>query len=101
MSLEKQIKDAFRSYRYNSNKCHEIAKRVENRKILGQAYGYALPGETVEYDRRAKELRKIEEYVAVRQKELNRQHFHDKKYKQENYLFNTQQVEMMRKELVK
>ena len=101
MSLEKQIKEAWHTYRYNSEKCHEIAERVKNRKVDGIAYSYALPGETDEYDRRARILREIEEYIAVRQKELNRQHMYDKKYKQENYAFNQQQIERTRQELTK
>ena len=87
MSLEKQIKDAWRAYRYNSESCHEIANRVKNRRILGMTYGYALPGETDEYDRRARSLRQIEEYIAVRQKEYNRQH---PNHKSEDYKFNLQ-----------
>lgn len=98
MSLEKQIKDAWHIYRYNSEKCHEIAERVKNRKIDGIAYSYALPGETDEYDRRARKLREIEEYIAVRQKELNRK---NPRLKQENYAFNQQQIERTRQELIK
>lgn len=99
MSLEKQIKDAWRAYKFNSNKCHEIAERVKNRKVDGIAYSYALPGETDEYDRRARKLREIEEYIAKRQKELNRQNQYNKSYKKENYTFNQQQIERTRQEL--
>jgi len=98
MSLEKQIKDAWRAYKFNSSRCHEIATKVKNRKIDGIAYGYALPGETDEYDKRARKLREIEEYIAVRQKELNRK---NPKLKQENYAFNQQQIERTRQELTK
>ncbi len=71
MSLEKQIKDAWRTYKYNSQKCHEIANRVKNRNMPGIAYSYALPGETDEYDRRARKLREIEEYIHHKQMEYN------------------------------
>jgi hypothetical protein len=71
MSLEKQIKDGWKAYKYNSNKCHEIARRVKNRKVDGIAYGYALPGETDEYDKRARNLRDIEEYIHHKQMEYN------------------------------
>lgn len=77
MSLEKQIKDGWRAYKHNSNRCHEIAKRVENRRILGVSYGYALPGETEEYDKRARRLRDIEEYLHHKQMEYN--HRYEKK----------------------
>lgn len=96
MSLEKQIKQAWKAYKFNSNKCHDIAQRVKNRKIDGIAYEYALPGETEEYDKRARELRNIEEYIAVRQKEYNRRHPTSKK---EDYKFNQQQIERTRNEL--
>lgn len=98
MSLEKQIKQAWRAYKFNSRRCHEIAERVKNRNIPGIAYSYALPGETDEYDLRARKLREIEEYIAVRQKELNRK---NPKLKQENYAFNQQQIERTRNELIK
>lgn len=101
MSLEKQIKDAWRTYKYNSQKCHEIAERVKNRNIPGIAYSYALPGETDEYDRRARKLREIEEYIAIRQKELNRQNQYNKSYKKENYAFNQRQIDQTRNELIK
>lgn len=98
MSLEKQIKQAWKYYKDRSNRCHEIAERVKNRKVDGIAYSYALPGETDLYDKYARELRDIEEYIAVRQKELNRK---NPKLKQENYAFNQQQIERIRQELTK
>lgn len=98
MSLEKQIRQAWKAYKFNSSKCHEIAERVKNRKVDGIAYSYALPGETEEYDRRARKLREIEEYIAVRQREYNRQ---NPRSKRENYKFNQQQIERTRNELLK
>lgn len=94
--LEKQIKDAWHAYRYSSDKCHDIAKRVKARNIPGIAYSYALPGETDAYDKYARRLREIEAYIAVRQKELNRR---NPRLKQENYAFNLQQIERTRYEL--
>ena len=95
MSLEKNIEDAWHYYRQVSQKCHQIAERVKRRKVDGIAYGYALPGETELYDHYAKELRGIEEYIAVRQKELNRR---NPRFKQDNYAFNSQQLEQLRNE---
>jgi IS1 family transposase len=94
--LEKQIRDAWRYYKVRSNDCHAIANRVKNRQIIGIAYGYALPGETDLYDKYARELRETEEYIAVRQKEINRK---NPKLRQDNYAFNQAQIERLRNEL--
>ena len=91
-SLERQIKNAWRYYKVRSNDCHSIAKRVENRKRAG--VNFAFPEEIKEYDEKAKELREVEGYIAVRQKELNKY----RKSKQD-YKFNQQQVERLTESL--
>lgn len=95
MNLENKIKTAWKYYKNRSQDCHTIAERVKNRKRAGVPFAY--PEEITKYDKYAKELREIEEYIAVRQKELNRQ---NPKLKRENYAFNQSQVERLRYELV-
>lgn len=94
MSLEKQIKDAWNYYKHRSNQCHEIANRVKNRKVLGTIF--AFPEEIAKYDRYARELKEVEGYIAVRQKELNRRY---PDHKKDNLKFNTQQLERLTNEL--
>jgi len=96
MSLEKQIRDAWKAYKQHSYACHDIANRVKNRKRAGVIF--AFPEEIKEYDKRAKELKEIESYIAVRQKWLNRNN--PRSYK-ENYEFNNQQIERLRNEFIK
>lgn len=97
MSLEKKIEQAWKYYKVRSMDCHVIAGRVKQRGLdRFNGHPYAYPEEILEYDRKAKELREIETYIAIRQKELNRQ---NPKLKQENYKFNTQQVERLKNEL--
>lgn len=92
--LEKQIRQAWRTYKVRSGDCHTIANRVKNRRVLGTPFAY--PEEIAEYDRKARDLKEIEGYIAVRQKELNRI---DPRQKKENYKFNSQQVERLKHEL--
>ncbi len=96
MILENKIKQAWKYYKHRSNDCHEIAGRVKNRIRFGQPFAY--PEEIVKYDKYARELREVEEYIAVRQREINRK---NPNLQRENYAFNTQQVERLRNELVK
>lgn len=95
MSLEKQIKDAWNYYKHRSNQCHEIAQRVKAR-IPKYGTPFAYPEEITKYDCYARELKEVESYIAVRQKELNRRYPDRKK---ENLKFNTQQVERLTNEL--
>lgn len=92
--LEQQIKRAYRYYKVRSHDCHRIAERVKNRKVLGTIF--AFPEEIAKYDKYARELREVEEYIAVRQKELNKK---NPRLKKENYQFNQQQIERLRNEL--
>lgn len=94
MSLEKQIKQAWRYYKVRSGDCHIIAERVKNRKIMGTPFAY--PEEISKYDEYARELKDIEEYIAIRQKELNRK---NPRLEKENYAFNQEQIEKLRHEL--
>ena len=97
MSLEEQIKQAWKFYRHRSEDCHQIAQRVKARKVLGKDIGgFAYPEEIEKYDRYARELKEAEEYIAVRQQELNRK---NPKLKQENYKFNSEQIKRLRNEL--
>jgi len=95
MSLEKQIKRAWRYYKVRSGDCHTIAQRVEKRRVLGTPFAY--PEEIKEYDKKARELKEVETYIAVRQKELNR---YNKRYK-EDMKFNTEQLVRLKDELIK
>lgn len=90
--LEKQIKQAWRYYKIRSGDCHTIAQRVQNRRRAGVPF--AFPEEIKEYDQKARELKQIEGYIAIRQKELNK-----RGKTKEDYKFNTQQIERLKHEL--
>lgn len=92
--LEKQIKKAWKYYKIRSMDCHVIAQRVDKRRVLGTPF--AFPEEIKAYDKGARELKEIESYIAVRQRELN---IKNPKRKKENYAFNQGQVERLRNEL--
>lgn len=96
MSLEKQIKDAWNYYKHRSNQCHEIANLVKSR-IPKYGTEFAYPDEIAKYDRYARELKEVESYIAVRQKEFNRR---NPDAKRKNLKFNTQQLERLRNEFI-
>lgn len=93
MNLERKIEQAWKYYKKRSNDCHAIAQRVKNRKVLGTPFAH--PEEITKYNEYATELKEVETYIAVRQKELNK----DPRIKRENYAFNQEQIEKLRNEL--
>jgi len=95
MSLEKQIKDAWKYYKNRSRDCHEIAQRVKNRKVLGTIFAY--PEEIKKYDEYARELRDVEEYTAKRMKEYQRRY----KPSKEDLKFNVEQTKRIKENLAK
>jgi hypothetical protein len=91
--LEKQIRQAWRYYKVRSGDCHVIAQRVQKRRRAGVPF--AFPEEIEEYNRKAKELKVIETYIAERQKELNRRN----PKRKEDLRFNIQQTERLTESL--
>jgi len=94
--IEKKIRDAWKVYKVRSADIGVIADRVEERGRFKYGTPFAFPEEIAEFDQKAKELREIEEYIALRQKWLNEI---DPKRKQEDYKFNREQVERLQHEL--
>lgn len=95
--LEKKIKQAWKYYKTRAQDCHVIAQRVKQRGIdRFNGHPFAYPEEITKFDRYAREMREVEEYIAVRQKEINKR---DPRQKRDNLKFNTQQVERLRNEL--
>lgn len=85
-SIERDIKDAWKTYKLRSFQCMRIADRVRARENQ-----FAYPEEIKEFNEKAIELKEIQTYIAERQKYLN---YKEPRRLKDNYAFNQQQTEL-------